>query len=107
MMKVLKIEFRFDGDRRSFEKAFEGAAGPIAQTRGLQWKIWLWNEKERIGGGMYLFDDQSSVDAYLNGPIVAGLKTASVVSEARIGVFDVVEKPTAVTRGPVGATARA
>ncbi len=101
-MKILKIEFRFDGDRKGFEEAFKEAAAPIAETPGLKWKIWVWNDEERIGGGFYLFDKQSSVDDYLNGPIIAGLKTAPVVSETQLGVYDVVEKPTAVTRGPVG-----
>ena len=106
-MKILKIEFRFDGDRKSFDDAFKEAAEPIAQTPGLKWKIWLWNDEERIGGGVYLFDDQSSIDEYLNGRIIAGLKTAPAISEAQIGVFDVVEKLTAITKGPVGAAVRA
>ena len=106
-MKILKIEFRFDGDGEAFERAFMEAAEPIAQTPGLKWKIWLWNEETRIGGGIYLFDNQPSIDSYLNGPIIAGLKKAPPVSDATIAVYDVVEKPTAVTRGPVGSTVRA
>ena len=29
------------------------------------WKIWTENEAERLGGGVYLFEDQLSAEAYL------------------------------------------
>ena len=79
-------------------------AEPIAQTPGLQWKIWLWNDEERIGAGIYLFEDQESIDAYLAGPIVAPLGEHPAISDLSVKVFDIVEKHTAVTRGPVGQT---
>jgi putative monooxygenase ydhR len=73
----------------------------IAQVPGLRWKIWLVNEAESHGGGIYLFDDEGSARAYLNGPIVAALKSSPVLSELTVNSFSVLEEPTAVTRGPI------
>jgi rhodanese-related sulfurtransferase len=60
------------------------------------------NETERECGGVYLFDDEASVQAFLNGPIVAASKDAPILSNASIKIFDVLEAHTAITRGPVG-----
>ena len=101
-MKNLQVSFKFDGDRDTFEKTFEDAVQPIADTAGLRWKIWLWNEEERVGAGVYLFDDQASIDAYLGGPIIAPLGDHPAISEISVKVYDIVERPTVTTRGPIG-----
>ena len=43
----------------------EGLAQDIAATPGLIWKIWTENHAERRAGGIYLFKDQASADAYV------------------------------------------
>ena len=98
---VVQINFNFDGKRREYDDAFMEAAQPIADVDGLVWKVWLWNDESRMGGGIYLFESESTAQAYLDGPIVAGLAAHDAVSDASIRVFWVCEKQTAITRGPV------
>ena len=104
--KILQIGFNFAGSRKEFEEAFNEAAPPIAEQPGLQWKIWIWNDEERYGGGVYLFEDESSVQAYLAEPIVEQIKVHPALSNVSARVLDVVEKPTAITRGPIHKEAR-
>lgn len=101
--KILQINFTFSGIARSeLEAAWLPAAQPIAETPGLRWKVWLMNENEHECGGVYLFDDEASVQGFLNGPIVAATKDAPILSNASVKIFDMLEAHTAITRGPVG-----
>jgi hypothetical protein len=54
-----------------------------------------------MGGGIYLFDDASSAQAYLQGPIAAGLGQHPAVSDISVRQFEVLDSLTAITRGPV------
>lgn len=98
---VLQINFKFEGSKVEFLKAFGEVAAPIAATPGLRWKVWLWNDEERIGGGIYLFDDSPSAQAYLQGSIVAGLGQHPAVSDISVNQFEVLGNPTSITRGPI------
>jgi hypothetical protein len=99
--KILQINYKFSILRTDLEQAFLPAAQPIADTPGLRWKIWLMNEADREGGGIYLFDDEASVQAFLAGPLITGMRANPVVSNISMKVFDVTEKHTAITHGPV------
>ena len=98
---IVQINLRFEGSKAEYLEAFSEAAAPIAATPGLRWKVWPWNDEERVGGGIYLFDDAESAQAYLQGPIVAGLGQHPAVSDVSVQQFEVLESVTAVTRGPV------
>lgn len=37
----------------------------IAETPGLIWKIWTENPETHEAGGIYLFEDEAALDAYL------------------------------------------
>lgn len=106
--KILQINFTFSGVSRSeLEQAWLPAAQPIAETPGLRWKVWLMNETQHECGGIYLFDDDASMQAFLQGPIVVATKEAPILSNASLKVFDIIEAHTAITRGPVGDRAAA
>ena len=51
--------------------------------------------------GIYLFDDESSAQAYLEGPIAAGLGQHPAVSDISVKQFEVLGDLTFITRGPV------
>lgn len=104
--KILQINFEFNGvSGAELQQAWLPAAQPIADTPGLRWKVWLVNEGERGCGGIYLFDDETAVQAFLAGPIVAAAQQDPTLSNASVKVFDIMERHTATTRGPVGAGA--
>ena len=99
--QLLQINYTFKGSRADFEREFGPVAGEIARVPGLRWKIWLINEAESLGGGSYLFDDERSLRAYLNGPVVAALKSHPAFGDLSVQEFAVLEGPTAATRGPI------
>ena len=74
---------------------------------GLQWKIWLDGEEDRRAGGIYLFDSRASAEAYVNGPIVARMKSNPDNTELQIRIFDVRERMSAITNAPVPGLAMA
>ena len=98
--KLLQINLRFNVSPDELMKEFEGAAVPISGVEGLKWKIFGMNEENSKGAGIYLFEDESSLRAYLEGPIIAAMKEKEAFSDIDIKTFDVVEKASAITRGP-------
>lgn len=46
-------------------EAMDGLAHSIADEPGLIWKIWTVNEETHEAGGIYLFQDKPSANAYL------------------------------------------
>jgi len=85
--------------------AYEQVAAPLAQTIadvvGLRWKIWLLNPAQCAAGGVYLFDDAASADAYLSGAVVAELRRHPALSAWTVQQFAVIEAVTAITHGPI------
>lgn len=102
--KLLQVNMKFSIPRDELEAAWLQAAQPIADTPGLDWKVWLMNAAEGEAGGIYLFESEDAAQAYLNGPIVAALKASPAVSHISAKLFDVLETHTAITKGPVKAT---
>jgi hypothetical protein len=104
MKKILQINFKFKVPRPELEKAFLQSAPiftPDGQVKGLLWKIWLMNEAEKTAGGIYLFKDEASVEAYLKGQIVTEAKKDPTLSNIEVKVFDILPEHTKITRGPV------
>jgi hypothetical protein len=99
--QILQVNMKFSIPAAELKSAWIGAAQPIADTPGLQWKIWLINEAESEAGGIYLFENEAAVQAYLSGPIVASLKASPVVSNVTVKVFGVLDEHSAITRAPL------
>lgn len=97
--KVVQINYKFSGPRSEFDRVNLPYAKPIADTRGLRWKIWVVNEEQGEAGGIYLFQDAAAAQAFLTGPIIAALKSSNPT--VSIKSFDVMAEHTLVTRGPV------
>jgi len=99
--KLLQINFKITTSVKDYTTMAAPLADPIAKTPGLEWKVWLFNEQNHEAGGMYLFRDEASVNAYLNGDIVAGLKKQPTIKDISAKIFDVDENLTHKTRGPL------
>ena len=100
-VRVLQINFKFNVPVADLKNAFAPLVNDIAAVPGLRWKVWIINEQEQEGGGIYLFEDSDSVQTYLGGPIIAGLKSHPALSDISAKQFDVADDFTATTRGPV------
>ncbi len=99
---ILQINIKVNIPVAELEPAWLEAAPAIADTPGLRWKIWLKNVAEGEVGGIYLFDNDASVKAFVEGPIVAATKSSPVIDSISVKQFNVMEAHTAITRGPVG-----
>ena len=100
---ILQINFNLNVPVEEYQKMADAVAHVFADVPGLKWKIWLLNPKTLEAGGIYHFDSQASVDAYLNGPIVAQLKGLTAVRDISVKQFEAMPEVTALTRGPVAA----
>ena len=98
---ILQIDFKFNISRDEYEKAAKSLATAFAEVAGLRWKVWLMNEAESVAGGIYLFDDESSLQAFLEGPLAAKVKSHPAFTSMNARQFEVMTDATATTRGPV------
>ena len=99
--RLLQLNFKFNVTGEMYEQAVSPLASEFAAVPGLRWKIWMINEAEQEAGGIYLFEDEASVIAYLEGPLVAQVTSHPALSDFSVKQFDVMDKVTAITRGPV------
>jgi len=99
--KILQINLKCKDPKADFAEAYLPAAQTIADVKGLIWKVWVMNEAENTAGGIYLFEDGASVKAYLEGPIVDAVMKNEALSDKEAKVFDVLDKHSKITRGPV------
>lgn len=66
MPTLLQIDFPFSGPfGEAMSTALADLARSIADEPGLLWKIWTENAATGEAGGIYLFADETSAQAYL------------------------------------------
>lgn len=88
-------------NREAAEQAAWERAHQIAEVPGLIWKIWIHQSEHNLAGGVYLFQDQASAEAYLTGSIFSDLRALPGESKLTVSVFDVDEPRSQLTRGPL------
>ena len=99
-LKVLQMDYPFSGPWGSeMAEAYSDLAGRIADVPGLICKVWTENATRGEAGGIYLFEDEASLDSYLAGKIER--MKASGVEGVRVRKFDVNERLTQITRGRI------
>lgn len=66
MPVLLQVDFPFQGPwGPAMTDQLRGLAESIAGEPGLLWKIWTENPETNEAGGIYLFEDRASAEAYL------------------------------------------
>ena len=99
--KLLQIGYKFSVSASDYTQAVSPLADDIAAVPGLRWKIWPINEAESEGGGVFLFDDEASMQAFLEGPIVAQVTSHPALSDFSVKQSDIMEDQSRVTRAPI------
>lgn len=99
--KILQINFKLKVSASEYVEAVMPLASDIAAVPGLLWKVWLINEVDKEAGGIYWFNDAASLDAYLNGPIVAGITSHPALEDISVKIFDNISQLSEITNGPV------
>ena len=101
-LRILQILFRHPQKAsETAQKAAWDRAHAIAQWPGLVWKIWTYDPEGDRSGGVYLFRDAASAESYLNGPIVASMKSIPGSSDFQATVLAVDGDRSKITRGPL------
>jgi hypothetical protein len=77
------------------------AAIKIASVQGLIWKVWVSKEEESEIGGVYLFANRETAEAYLNHPVVEAVRRNPAVISAQAQLWDVENSLSAITRAPL------
>lgn len=96
--QILQINFNFSNSRAEYEAMTLPMAGPLAETPGLNWKVWLMDETNQEAGGIYLFDDETTARNFAQ-EAAAMLSGDLPFSNASIKQFDVLEGHSITTRG--------
>lgn len=66
MAKLLQVHFDFDGPfGEEMSNSLVELAQSINQEPGFIWKIWTENANTKEGGGIYLFENEETAQAYL------------------------------------------
>ena len=100
MSILLQVDFPYAGPwGEAMSEAMRGLAESIAQEAGLIWKIWTENPETGEAGGIYLFADRASADAYISKH--AARLAAFGVTGIRARAFDVNEELSRIDRAPL------
>jgi len=76
-MPILQINFKLNVAPAEYRKLCKSVAQTIADVPGLLWKVWLLNEQDGEAGGIYLFQNEQSLNAYLACPIIGEPRTVA------------------------------
>ena len=99
--KILQLNFKFSVSGAEYQQAVSPLASKYADVPGLLWKIWLIDEAKQEAGGIYLFDNETSLKSMLESPLAALVTNHPALSGFSVKQFDVMEDVTSITRGPV------
>jgi len=100
-LKLLQMDYLYSGpwgDEMAAE--LSDLAHRIAGVPGLICKVWTENRETGEAGGVYLFEDEASLDAYM-GPKIERMESFGIKG-LRAKKFDVNESLTRITRGRLG-----
>ncbi|UCG25740.1 MAG: YdhR family protein [Chloroflexota bacterium] len=100
--KIWQVNFKFSVTPEQYSDAVAPLADPISEVPGLLWKVWIVNPEESESGGIHLFADQASLDAYAASDIVNGILSNPALSDFSVKTFEVMEEYSHKTRAPVG-----
>src|SRR6478752_5157703 len=101
-MRLLVVRYARERGQEDAEQAAGNlAAAPvIADLEGLAWKVWTYNDAERVAGGVYLLDTEEHAGAASKW-IASALAQEPGVSNVRIESYNVDEGLSAITRAPL------
>jgi Putative mono-oxygenase ydhR len=98
---VLHLRFKLRVPPDVFLAKSREAATVIASVEGLVWKIWILQQEELEMGGVYLFADRETAEAYLNHPVTQAVRSNPAVASTESQLWDVESSLSALTRAPL------
>lgn len=105
-MQILIVNFELkDRDHEAYEQQCLEFAPFFAAIPGLVTKQWLANHETNTYGGLYLFEDEQSLEAYLQSELFAQLPTFPNFTNISVKRFGTIEAASNVTGGAIFAKA--
>ena len=98
---MLQLNFNFSVSKEEYEQAVSPLADKFANVPGLIWKIWILNAEKSEAGGIYLFENQASLDEFLAGSLAKTVTGHPALSNFSVKQFGIMNDITEVTRGPI------
>jgi putative monooxygenase ydhR len=98
---LLHLRFKLRVPPDAFLAHSREAATKIASVEGLIWKIWVLQEEEFEMGGVYLFANRETAEAYLIHPVVKAVSSNPAVVSTHSQLWDVESSLSALTRAPL------
>lgn len=98
---VLHMRFKLRVPPDVFLAHSREAAAIIASVEGLIWKIWILQQEEFEIGGIYLFTNRETADAYLNHPVTQAVRSNLAVVSSQSHLWGVESSLSALTRAPL------
>jgi hypothetical protein len=105
-MKLLQVNYRRERGQDDPGQAEQllADAEHISGLAGLQWKIWIYDDAAGAAGGIYLFDTEEHARTWGDEMLPHALAGRPGISDLDTRYFDIDERLSAVTRGPVAAS---
>lgn len=101
MNTLLQVDFDYSGPfGDEMAKMLKDLAESINHEPGMIWKIWTESEFEKLGGGIYLFEDEKSASAYL--AMHSARLTKMGIENIRGRIFAVNSALSTINKGPIG-----
>ena len=98
---VLHLRFKLRAPPNILLAQSRETATIIGSVEGLIWKIWVSQEEEFEMGGIYLFANRDTAEAYLNHPVIQAVRSNPAVVSAQSQLWDVESSLSAITRAPL------
>jgi hypothetical protein len=99
--RILQINFKYNTLAPEFKQQMIDVAPHLASVKGLKWKIWSIDEINQEASGYYLFESEAELNAYLKNVFFVGMGNNPTVSNIVVRKLEILEEPTAITRGPI------
>jgi hypothetical protein len=103
-MEILIVNFSLNGiTEAEYSDLCDALAPAFAAVPGLVTKVWLADSSAGVYGGVYTFDSGNSVDKFTSSDLFGQVGAHPGLTSITVKRFGVLDAPTAVTRGLVGA----
>jgi len=100
MLVVQVINFNLSGmGELEYKQTCDTLAGSFAEVSGLLAKYWLSDSADNTFGGVYLWEDRTSLEHFTRSELFNTVATHPNLVNMSSKVFDILEGPTRVTRG--------
>ena len=99
--KIVQVCMDYSAPEAELSPAFLEMAPTFAAIEGLEWKTWTIDQDKKKCGGVYLFKDEATANAFLESDLYTGIEEHPALSGVTADIYDVLPEHSRITRGPI------